>query len=316
MGSLLTENVVCCAKDEVTYGTDSVPTAADAIVTTGIKFTPFESNTVNRNLDRPMSGSNQELHWGIRGMVEFKCELVGSGTLGTPPGFGKLIRACRWREISNGLISVRYTPYRPSLDSLTIYFWMDGQRHKLLGCRGTFTIEFDSENIPYISFKFTGIYVAPGSSAAPDPLTGWDDFEIPEVVEFDSTPVPTLHGYAGVFRSFKFDAGSEVVYFNNPGEKEVRVTKHACKGNISILAPPLSTKDYFASAKANTLGPLKIEHGTVASRRVFLEAVGNTAQLIKPNYGDHQGRVLIDSSLSFIPTVAQHDEFEIRFAAA
>lgn len=312
--SLLTENVVTFAKVESTYGTNAGVAAADALLTSQAKLTPFEASYVARNLDKPNSGADQELVTGIHALVEFKCELSGSGTLGTAPAFGKLIRACRWQEIVVAVTSVRYTPYRPATTSLTIEFYMDGQMHRMLGARGTFTIEFDSQNIPYLAFKFWGLYTGPTTSAPPA-TTGWSGFQIPDVVNFENTPVPNLHGHSGVFKGFKFDAGSDVKYRNNPGEELVEIMRHACTGSIVMHAPVLSTKNYFTTVESNALGAFKIEHGTVAARKWFLESVGNRCQLLRPRYGDDDGRATIEADLKFIPD-AGNDEVELRFAAA
>lgn len=314
--SLLNENVVTLAKVETTYGVDAVPTGADALVTTQVKLTPLEMTTVARDLDKPNSGADQELTADHYAMIEFSVELVGSGTLGTAPAYGKLLRACRCLETVTASTSVVYTPYRQSTTSLSFEFYLDGNRHKLLGARGTFTIECNSQGIPYIKFQFWGLYVAPTATANPGSLTGWDAFQVPTVVNYDNTPTPTLHGYTGVFKTFTFDAGNEVKVFNNPGEREVRITAHKARGNISMLAPPISAINYFEVARLNTLGTMKVEHGTTAALRWFFESANDTCQILKPNYGDDEGRATIDAELLFVPTNAGGDEWELRFAAA
>ncbi len=314
--SLLNENVVTAAKLETVYGTDAAPTGADALVTSQVKLTPIDMKTVSRNLDKPNSGSDLELVVDYHAMIEFKVELVGSGTLGTAPAFGKLLKACRMQETIVAVTSVVYTPYRASTDSITIYFWLDGNLHKLLGARGTFTIEIDSQGIPYLSFKFWGLWVAPSAVANPVALSGWDAFPVPQAVNFDNTPIPSLHGYSGVYKSFRFDAGNNVVPFNNPGEREIRIIAHKAKGSISMLAPPVGTKDYISIAKNSTLGTMKVEHGTVAARKWFFECAGNTCQIVNPKYGDDQGRATIEADLNFVPTNAGNDEYQLRFAAA
>lgn len=317
MPALLTENVITAAKIEATYGTDPTPTgAADAIVTSEVKLMPLEMKTVSRKLDKPNSGADQQLVVDNYAMIEFSVELAGSGTLGTAPKFGHLIRACRCQEVIVATTSVTYTPLRSSTASVTIYFWMDGNLHKLLGARGTFTIEVNSQNIPYLKFKFTGLWVTPTANANPTVLTNWSSFQIPDPVNFDNTPTPTLHGYTGVYKSFTFDAGNNVQVFNNPGEREIRITSHAAKGSISMLAPPLGTKDFFTIARNATLGTMKIQHGPTAGTRWFFECASNTCQILNPKYGDDQGRAMIEANLGFVPTVAGSDEWQLRFATA
>ncbi len=314
--SLLNENVVTAAKVETTYGVDALPAGADALVTSKVKMMPLEIKTVSRELDKPNSGSDQELVVDHYVMIEFDVELVGSGTLGTAPAYGKLLRACRCLETVTALTSVVYTPFRASTTSLTIAFWLDGNLHKMVGARGTFSIQSNSQGIPYLKFKFTGLYVSPSTDANPTALTGWDAFQVPQPVNFENTPVPTIHGYSGVFKAFTFDMGAEVKVFNNPGEREIRITSHASKGTISMLAPPLSAKDYFTPTRNSTLSTMKVEHGTVTTTRWFFECVGNTCQLLNTKYGDDEGRATIEADLNFVPTSAGSDEWQLRFAAA
>jgi hypothetical protein len=312
--SLLTENVTTLAKVETTYGTDAVPTGADALVTTQVKLTPLEQTTVSRDLDKANSGSDQELTADFYAMIEFSVELVGSGAIGTAPAFGKLLRACRCQENITATTSVIYRPFRASTTSLTFAFYLDGNLHKLLGARGTFTIEVNSQGIPYLKFRFTGLWVQPSAGAAPAPV-GWSDFQIPTVVNYDNTPTPTLHGYTGVLKRFTFDAGCEVKVFNNPGEREVRITAHKARGNITMLAPPIGTINFFDRARLNTLGTMKVQHGTASTTRWYFEATGSTCQILKPNYGDDDGRATIEAELLYVPTAVGGDEWELRFAA-
>lgn len=313
--SLLIENVVTLAKVETTYGTDAVPTGADALVTSQVKLTALEQTTVSRNLDKPNSGADQELTVQHYAMIEFTVEIASSGTLGTAPAFGKLLKACRCLETINAGTSVIYTPYRASTTSLTFAFYLDGNQHKLLGARGTFTIEANSQGIPVIKFRFWGLYVEPARVANPTTLTGWDAFMVPTAINYDNTPPLVLHGYTATFTRFTFDAGNDVKVFNNPGENEVRITAHKARGNLSILAPAIDDLNVFEIARTSTLGTIKLEHGTTGATHWAFEATDDTCQILKPNYGDNDGRATIDAELLFVPG-AGGDEWELRFAAA
>jgi hypothetical protein len=314
--SLLNENVVTLAKVETVYGTDSVPTGLDGILTSQVKITPFESQTTSRDIDKPGSGSDLELTTDYWAMIEFKVELTGSGTLGLAPAYGRLLKACRCSETIVATTSVAYRPLRSSTTSLSIYFHLDGNRHIMTGARGTFKIEVSSQGIPYLVFTFWGLYNPPTSAALPATVAGWDDFKMPTPINYENTPVPTLHGYSNVLKTFNFDQGNEVVPNNNPGEKEILIVRHASKGSITMLAPLISTKDFFTIAKNSTLGAMKVTHGLVPNTKWIFDCPGNTVQVSKPRYGDDQGRVTLEADLIFVPTNAQNDEWELRFAAA
>lgn len=96
---LLTRKRIILAKIEGTYGTDPTPTgASNAILVRNFTVTPMESDFADRDLIRPYLGRSEQLPAGIRMMAEFECELAGSGTAGTAPAWGPLLRACAFSQ--------------------------------------------------------------------------------------------------------------------------------------------------------------------------------------------------------------------------
>ena len=306
--SLKTRNRTLFAKIEVVYKTPEVLVAADAIRTTGLTIRPFNAQAIDRNLDGPSFGSTGKIHVGAHVVVEFDVEMAGSGTAGTAPKFGHLFKACGMSEDIVASTSVTYAPASDGTDSQTMYFQLDGQRHALCGARGTWQIKFDSQGIPYFHFIFTGIYLDPETTAdiAPD-WTGWTT---PKPVSFTHTPTAELHSLASVFTKFSFDYGNDVQYFNNPGEEHVSIVNRMCKGTISLLAPVLSTKNYFTTVKNDTIGNLSLVHGLVAGNICTLAA--SYVQISEPNYGDDRGRATLDATLEFTRNVAD-DEISLAF---
>ena len=63
---------------------------------------------------------------------------------------------------------VTYAPVSAAFSSVTIYYMLDGVRHKVTGCRGNASISAEVGAIPSIDFAFTGVYHAPDDSALPD----------------------------------------------------------------------------------------------------------------------------------------------------
>ena len=96
---MLQRKRVITAKIETTYGTDSVPTgAANAILVRNLNVTPQEADFTDRDLVRPFIGRSEQLPAGLRALVDFEVEIAGSGTAGTAPGYGPLLRACGFAE--------------------------------------------------------------------------------------------------------------------------------------------------------------------------------------------------------------------------
>jgi hypothetical protein len=298
---------------EVIYGTAVAAVGTGAIVTSNASISPLEGSAISRALDRPTFGNDQQLHVGVHAMLTFDVELVGAGALGTAPKWGPLMKGCACLETVVEDTSVVYSPHTASTESMTLYFNMDGQQHILTGARGSFQLKVESGQVPHLTFTFTGIWNTPTSTAALAP-TGWADFQIPEPVTFDNTQQVMIHGLASTFKTFDFDQGNTVTYFDNPGEQEVSITDRQSKGSMSILAPPIATKDYFTATKANTLGAISFAHGTTDEKRVAF--VSSQAQLLTPKYGNDSDRATLDADLSFVPTLAGDDEWELRLEAA
>lgn len=92
---------VLLSKIEATYALDPVPTAgANAVLIKNVEFTPMEMELVTRDNIKPYFGNDEDLLAVIYGKLSFETELVGSGTAGTAPPIGQLLRACSMSETS------------------------------------------------------------------------------------------------------------------------------------------------------------------------------------------------------------------------
>jgi hypothetical protein len=96
--ALLNRNRLLLAKIEGTYGQDSSPTGVNAILVRNLNPTPQDGESVGRDLIRPYLGNSPQLPGSIRGAVGFEVEMAGSGTAGTAPAYGPLLRACGLAE--------------------------------------------------------------------------------------------------------------------------------------------------------------------------------------------------------------------------
>lgn len=306
--ALRTKKTLVFAKAESVYGTPVALVAADAIQTHGLKIMPLEGSTVKHDFDGQTFGNDGDVHVGTHVKVEYDVELQGSGAAGTAPKFGTLLKACQMSETIVLATSVTYEPASDGTDSLTKYFQLDGQRHALRGARGTYQIKLDSQGLPYLHFVFTGLWVTPSSIAdiVPD-FTGW---QRARPVTFANTPTITLHGITAPYKSFSYDHKNTVEHFDNPGEEMVEIVDRKPDGQISLLAPAISAKDYFTTARSDTLGAMTVVHGTVAGSIVTFSAP--RVQLLQPKYGEDKGRAMLEANLSFVRDVGD-DEMSLAF---
>lgn len=313
-----TRNTTILAKIESTYGTDSVPTnSANAVLVSNASVTS-NFNTVNRDLLRGYLGGSEQLAGTESVELSFDVELAGSGTAGTAPAWGPLMRACGYAETATGGIRTEYLPVTPVADSVTIYYFVDGVRKIAKGCRGSFTINMGVGERPTISFKFTGIN---GSESANTPgtltLTAW---KTPVVVSDPNTDdikfgvtytaaTPTLTGgTAYTSRGLTIDAGNAVAHVPLLGGESVDVANREVTGSISLDLTAAQEVTFMGTVRANTTQTMGLMHGTTAGNKVLVYAPA--VQLINPKYSDQNGRVMVDFDVRLIPS-AGNDELRI-----
>lgn len=294
-------NKVLLAKLEVTYGTDPVPTgAANAMLTKGLTIQPYNGARVSRDLDRSTFGAQSEINTGPFVTVSFGVELAGSGTAGTAPAWAPLIQACGFTE-TDGASDVVYAPTNTALKSVTIYFYVDGQQHKIIGCRGNFSLTLARGQIPTIQFTFTGKYTTPTAVANPTPtLTA---FQATVAVTDANTPTWSLFGHAGNCESFQFDMGNQVVYRNLINSETIELTDRNCRGSCVIEAVAVGTENYFTNVEAHagvTLAAVSIVHGTTAGNIVTIG--GPAVQLASLAMNNSDGILTYGMDMIFTPS--------------
>jgi hypothetical protein len=96
--ALLTRKRLLLAEIESTYGTDPNPGGADAVLVRDLNITPVQSDVVSRDLVRPYLGASEQLLANTRVECTFSVEMAGSGTAGTAPRFGSVLKACGLAE--------------------------------------------------------------------------------------------------------------------------------------------------------------------------------------------------------------------------
>ena len=303
-------NVAVLAKQEVTYGTDPVPTgAANAILSKGALPQPLQGDRVTRDLDRSTWGAQSEIATGTLVTVNFSCEIAGGGAAGTAPKYGPLLQACGMSETTNAGVSVVYAPASSSLKSVTIYYYIDGQQHIIKGARGNVSVNIARGQIPTFDFTFTGLYTRPTAVANPAlTLTSW---QTPVAVTKTNTPTFTLHSFAATCQSLSADFGNQITYRNMIGTETVELTDRNVRGQVMIEAPAVGTKDFFAASEAHagiTLSTMQLIHGTAAGNIVQLDAP--KVQLANPTIQNSDGVVMYQMDTIYTPNSA-NDEFTI-----
>jgi hypothetical protein len=300
-------------KAESTYGTDSTPAGSDAVQVRNLEITPVESEVLSRDLVRTYLGNSPQLIANTRVLVTFEVEYSGSGTAGTAPRYGALLKACGFSETVVASTSVTYAPVSASFDSVTIYYSTDGVRHKVTGARGTFSLNLNANQIPVINFTMTGQYNAPTDTA--DPTTTFTNQAAPQIFNDTNTTAFSLFSVSTLpLQSCTLDVGNEVVYRELVNsDKEVSIVNRAGNGSLVIEMPTLATHDFFADAVAGTTGAMSITHGTSAGNIITLASAAGGISLGNPSYSEDQGVVMLNLPYTLVPSSAGNDEFTLAY---
>ena len=303
--ALLTRKRVILIEAESSYGTDPGMASSTVVLVTDLSITPQSSDVVNRDVVRPFLGASEQLLANTRVECTFSVELAGSGTAGAAPRYGDALKACGFAEAIVSNTSVTYTPVSSSFSSISIHYNVDGVRHIVTGCRGTFTINAEVGAIPTIDFTFTGIYNAPTDTALP--TIAYGNQATPLIFKNGNTTGFQLLSYAGALQSLTMDAGVSTVYRELVGgTKEVIITDRASNGSVTIEAPTIAQKDYFTAALSDsTLGNLQFLHGTTAGNKVQL--ISSKVDIGDVNYGEMDGVAMLEIPYTLVPSAANNE---------
>ena len=279
-----------------------------------LSITPQQSDIVSRDLIRPYLGASEQLLANTRVECTFSVELAGSGTAGTAPQYGKALKACGLSETVAAGTSVTYAPVSSSFDSVTIHYNIDGVRHKVTGARGTFSLNASVGEIPTIDFTFTGIYVAPDDSSLPS--VTYANQATPLIFKNGNTDTFALLNYSGALQSISFDIGNSIVYRDLVGgSKEVLITDRGANGSVTIEAPTLAQKDYFAAALVDSgLGNntnLTFQHGISAGN--IVDFASTRVDIGDVSYGDQDGIAMLTIPYTAVPSTTGNDEFSLIY---
>ena len=306
--ALLTRKRLILAKIESTYGTDSTPGGTEAILVRNLEITPLQADVVTRDLIRPYLGNFEQILANQRVEITFEVELAGSGAAGTAPAWSPVMKSCAMSETISGGTSVTYAPVSSSFSSCSIYFNNNGVRHKITGCRGSFSISGEVGQIPVISFTMMGIYNAPDDSALPTPT--YSNQATPVIFKQGNTTGFQVFSYSGCLQSFSLDMANEMVYRELVGcTKEVLITNRAPNGTAVIEATTIATKDFFTIANGTSTGNLTFQHGQTAGNIVTFSSP--QTDIGSPTYSDQDGIQMLNLPYVATPTTAGNDELTL-----
>lgn len=312
MAARLIRKTAILAKNEPTYGEDAIPTgAANAILVSNCTI-DLGLDQVDRDLYRPYLGASEQLAAARRMSIGFDVEIAGSGTAGTAPKWGALLKACSFAETVLALTNVIYNPISSGFDSATIYYYLDGILYKALGCRGDVAFKMGVGERPVMSFSFTGLDGGEAAAALPtQTLTAW---KTPyAVTKQTAVTVATDVTYAaGVWsggnqypsQGLNINIANGVNHAPLLGEESVDITKREITGSFTRhleVAQEITMRENVRNNSLTSLGfTIANDSGTPTAGKI-VSFYAPAVQRANPKNVNYNGRLLISNDLRFLP---------------
>lgn len=307
---MLTRKALILAKKESTYGSDPTPTlAANAMIVMEPEITP--EIDANERKDVGISLSRlKEIGGKRRVKVTFTTELRGSGAAGTAPeGIGALLQACGMSEAISAGVSVTYAFLSATWPSVTLWIYLDGIQHIVVGCVGDWELNVVAGEIPKIKWTFMGIYATPTDVSFPTSYA--PDSTVPVAAKNLTT---TFDSYAAVIHELNLKSNNVVTERPNlaaaTGIAGYQITDRNPEGEIIVESVVLATKNWLTKFEADTVNILSTVIGSVAGNICTITA--NQCRVRQLPYKDVDGILTQPIAFQLARSVA-NDELSIVF---
>lgn len=312
-------NTAILLKNEAVYGTDIVPDpAADAVLARNFKCKPIDGRYINRDLLHPYFGGSEDILAESWVSGSFDVEISGSGTAGTAPMWGRILRAAAFAEAITAGQRVDYTPVSTAIESASMYYYDDGVLKKALGLRCDIAgWKMGYGELPIMSVNFLALDGGDSAAANPDvTLTPWKK---PVPINAANTGLLTLGctyaagalvgGTTVKSRGIELALGGKLGYLGLLGGEEIDFTNRDVTGKILLSLTAADEVANIAAVKAATLQGIGLLHGTVAGAKVLAHLPA--AQFKNPSKETLNGRRMIGYDVKGIPTTAGNDDWRI-----
>jgi len=251
------------AKVEATEGTAETLTGAEALLVMNPSFKPSIEMGPRDNYSSSLS------RWasvpGKRsGVIEFDVELKGSGTAGTAPALGKLLKACGFGETVSASTSVTYKPASSTISSMTLALYWNGVIEKIWGARGDVSLKLEDGKPGMLHFTFTGA-----------DFSVTDGAMLTSGVTYESTVPPAflnaafqVDSYAALVGALEFRMGNKVALRpdanSSSGHKSAVITAREPVLSMDPEFVTVATYDFFGKLRSGNLGALTAAVGATA----------------------------------------------------
>lgn len=211
--------------------------------------------------------------------------LKGSGSADTSAPFAEPLKACAITETVNAGVDIDYTL---NSDSGSCVHWIyepysssNSKIHKIDGCRGNVSFEFEAGKPAKASFTFRGLYSTPTDGSTVSPTYAGASV-IEPVVENASF---TWGGNSSLcVPKITIDLGNELVDIDDISTenalKEVRIVKRRPTGSFSCDAVSVATEDFYTDFINSTTNAIAFNFGSGTAENISISAPAVTIDAI------------------------------------
>lgn len=263
-------------KKEAVYGQDAAPTpAANAVLTRQFSARPIETDTLERNLDAHTRGRRRSANTNRRQTFSFELELAGAGAAGSAAPWMEVLEGCGMAApvlTAGSKAEQRFAGAGVALSALTAHHWVQGERSRSTGCRGSMGLTFTAGAYPFLRLQFTGMPTTPAVDGTA-PATAPDLVRWKEPVEVNTANTDfLLDGHALALRELTIDDGAQISVRNLVGENSIARGDHACTVRIRGTAPALGSKNFYSTLDSGAEVPMELVHGVTSGGMVGIRA--------------------------------------------
>lgn len=322
-------NIVVLAKAEVTSGNYTSPNAADAVLIGSDVSIRQNVGKIDRDNLREVMGSADNLNGFVYDEWTFSTELAASGTAGTPPAWGVLMRAAGFAQTIVGTTLVHYTPVSEAMESLSMSSFFGGVRRNLRGARVRRVVfSLGVNTIPRATWTVIGVpRLAPDDSlvVASAPVPSFSTWKLPRVILGEgggTQPVTlgaSLNQSTGVITGGTAQAskGMTVTVENDCSARpflgwsgdNCPIVDRDIKIGVTFDLDATRRVEFFDSCLDNTYQSLSQVLGGTSYPGETIKFFSPKAQLMDPENTDDAGLLLSGYTFNVLPNTGNDDLF-------
>lgn len=254
---MIVKRAQLAAKAEGTEGSAETLAGADAFLAMNISFKPEIEMHPRDNVSASLSNFSQ-VAGARKATMEFDVEIKGSGTAGTAPTLGKLLKACGFGETVSAGVSVTYAPASTGISSMTLALYNDGVIYKMWGARGNCSLKLEKGKHAMLHFTFTGADFSVTDGAM---LSSGVTYEATTPKPFLSATL-TVDSYAALLGSLEVNLNNEVTLRPDAnalsGHKSAVITGRKPTGSFPPEMVLVASYDFFGKWRSGNEGALTL----------------------------------------------------------